>query len=197
MHGVDAVLKGDPPLGHHGQEGEVALGLLEQGGGEVGQFVGVFRGQNGRALQGGGFRHDQIVARFQAGQLPIPGHPGHYRSTGDGPGHGIGELRVPAQNVHPSHSGRRGEIVRDMADIFRGIVGGQQQRHQQAHGLRAHADGVVAVHVDAEEAQALVPGGGDGVHAEHDQVSAEVQRGAVLTHTGHGQGLRADALEFR
>ena len=94
------------------------------------------------------------------------------------------------------HLGRGGQIVGDMADTFRGIVGGQQQRHQQAHGLRTHADGVVAVHVDAQQPQAFVAGGGDGVHAHDDQIPLKVQGGAILTHPGHGQRLRADAFEL-
>ncbi len=103
---------------------------------------------------------------------------------------------MAAQDVHMGHLGRRGKVVRDMSDALRGIVRRQQERDQQAHGLRAHANGVVAVHMDAQKPQALVSGGGDGVHAHDDQVSAEIQGGAVLAHPGHGQGLGADPFEL-
>ena len=94
------------------------------------------------------------------------------------------------------HPGRGGKIVRDMADALRGIIRGQQERDQQPHRLRAHADGVVAVHMDAQQPQALVSGGGDGVHAHNDELPVKVQGGAVLTHPGHGQRLGADSIEF-
>ena len=156
----------------------------------------MLRGQDGGALQPGKLGHDQIVPRLKAGELPILGHPGHHAGAGDGTGHGVGIFRVAAQDVYVGHPSRGGQIIGDPADPLRGVVRREQERDQKTHGLRTHADGVVAVHMDAQKPQALIACGGDGVHAHDDEIPVKIQRRAVLTHSRHGEGLGADALEF-
>ena len=196
MHSVGSQLQGNFALGDNGQHGKIPGRFLQEGGGQGGELVRLFRGQNGRALQASGLGHDQIVACLQPHELTLLRHAGHHASAGDGAGHSVSELRMAAQNVHVRHLGRGRQIIGDPADPFGGIVGGKQQRHQQAHRFRPHADGVVAVYMDAQKSQTLFASGGDGVHAKHDQVAVKVQRSTILAHPRHRQGLGADPLEF-
>ncbi|MPM51489.1 hypothetical protein SDC9_98238 [bioreactor metagenome] len=196
MHGNRAVLHCNLAFRHDAElPGERASGLNQACRNRRKPFNKIFR-ENGGALHGGVFRHDDIVAGVHAAQNLIAALPRNHRCARYRAGDGIRHFRVPAENIHVGKLRRSGKIVRNLRNLFHCASWRHQKRHKQADRFRAGGRRVVAAHVNREPPEVRNASGRDGVATQHKQIGAEIDHGAILPDGGRGERLRPYTAEF-